>query len=336
MIDINNKTTSIYSILKDIKKDKYNFELPVQRREGIWKPAEKSLFIDSILRNYPIYPALINKHSDTEKMDVVDFKQRFTTLRDFCNDKFKLSASLKPIDINGTIYEIAGKKFSALDDEVKDEFNKRQLSLLIMTDATPEEIADIFSRINMGHQLTPGQMRSAYESDAVRASVYEIADYAFIANSVGKAKIKSNGDRDLVRQTLMLIENGNGFELNSFRKDDMKKFIEYYNGALESDETKASVIERTNILKNALVKLNERYPDGLKSNLSSVPMIIYGLYKTIKDHKSTEAYFNWLDAFIPDLVNNEEYMQYCKVGTAGKDNVIGRYEYFRNVLRNLQ
>lgn len=336
MTDINTKNISIFSILQDIDKNKYNFDLPVQRREGIWKPAEKSLFIDSILRNYPIYPALINKRSDEKKMDVVDFKQRFTTLRDFANDQFKLSKTLKPIVINGTEYEIAGKSFSKLDDEVKGEFNKKQLSLIIMVDATPEEITDIFSRINMGHQLTPGQMRSAYESDEVRALVYEIADYAFIANSVGKAKIKSNGDRDLVRQTLMLIENGNGFELNSFRKDDMKKFIVYYNNALESEETRGAVIERSNILKNALNKLNEKYPDGLRSNLSSVPMIIYGLYKTIKDHKSTEAYFGWLDEFIANLASNEEYLQYCKVGTAGKDNVLGRYEYFRNVLRNLQ
>ena len=77
MKDIKTTGISVKSVLGKINSNKYNFDLAIQRRAGIWKTPEKSLFIDTILREYPVYPALLNKHSDTQKVDVVDFKQRF-------------------------------------------------------------------------------------------------------------------------------------------------------------------------------------------------------------------------------------------------------------------
>ena len=143
MEDIKTSPKSLRSLVGEINKGKYNFDLPIQRRAGIWKPKEKSLFIDTLLRNYPIYPALVNKHSDTKEIDVVDFKQRFTTIAAFANDEFKLSKNLKPLTIDGTEYEIAGKKFSKLDETVQSRFNDRDISIITMTDATEEEIVDI-------------------------------------------------------------------------------------------------------------------------------------------------------------------------------------------------
>lgn len=54
MEDIKTSPKSLRSLVGEINKGKYNFDLPIQRRAGIWKPKEKSLFIDTLLRNYPI------------------------------------------------------------------------------------------------------------------------------------------------------------------------------------------------------------------------------------------------------------------------------------------
>ena len=90
MEDIKTSPKSMRSLINEINKGNYNFNLPIQRRAGIWNRKEISLFIDSVLRLYPIYPALLNKHSDTKILDVVDFKQRFTGLADFVNNKFAM------------------------------------------------------------------------------------------------------------------------------------------------------------------------------------------------------------------------------------------------------
>ena len=68
MIHIITSPKSLRSLVAEINKGKYNFDLPIQRRADIWKPKEKSLFIDTLLKNYPLYPALVNKHSDTKKL----------------------------------------------------------------------------------------------------------------------------------------------------------------------------------------------------------------------------------------------------------------------------
>ena len=115
MEDIKTQPKTVQSIINEINKGKYNFDLPIQRRAGIWNKKEISLFVDSIVRPYPIYPALINKHSDTKVLDVVDFKQRFTGLAAYANNEFALDKNLKPVVIDGVEYEIAGKKFKKLD-----------------------------------------------------------------------------------------------------------------------------------------------------------------------------------------------------------------------------
>ena len=225
MEDIKTSPKSLRSLVGEINKGKYNFDLPIQRRAGIWKPKEKSLFIDTLLRNYPIYPALVNKHSDTKEIDVVDFKQRFTTIAAFANDEFKLSKNLKPLTIDGTEYEIAGKKFSKLDEAVQSRFNDRDISIITMTDATEEEIVDIFERINMGHQLSNGQKRSTIESNEVREIIYSIADHPFFEKVLSPAQFKKNLDRDIVIQCLMLTEKTDKNNFTSFRDVDMNKFI---------------------------------------------------------------------------------------------------------------
>ncbi len=84
MNDIKNEAKALSTVVNNIRNNKYNFDLSIQRGL-VWTPKQKSLFIDSILRNYPISVALINRHTDTGVLDVVDFKQRFNAIADFKN-----------------------------------------------------------------------------------------------------------------------------------------------------------------------------------------------------------------------------------------------------------
>ena len=279
MEDIKTSPKSLRSLVGEINKGKYNFDLPIQRRAGIWKPKEKSLFIDTLLRNYPIYPALVNKHSDTKEIDVVDFKQRFTTIAAFANDEFKLSKNLKPLTIDGTEYEIAGKKFSKLDEAVQSRFNDRDISIITMTDATEEEIVDIFERINMGHQLSNGQKRSTIESNEVREIIYSIADHPFFEKVLSPAQFKKNLDRDIVIQCLMLTEKTDKNNFTSFRDVDMNKFIMYYNDKIADPNEKQFAEKKIENLRKALDKLNEELPEDVKIKASTIPMCIYGMVK---------------------------------------------------------
>lgn len=333
MEDIKTSPKSMRSLISEINKGNYNFNLPIQRRAGIWNKKEISLFIDSVLRLYPIYPALLNKHSDTKILDVVDFKQRFTGLADFVNNKFALSKDLKPINIDGIEYEIAGKKFKNLDEAVQERFNNRDLTVVTMFDATSEEINDIFDRINMGHPLANGHKRSTIQSDETRNIIYSLASHPFFEKVLTKAQYKKNFDRDTVIQILMLCEMSNDYDFGSFRNDDMNKFIIYYNDLISNEETKDKTLAKVDIIKKALDKLDEEFAESVKIKNTSLALCVYGLYCNIKNNKSTTKYMTWLHNFIETYDTNEAYLVYCSKGTASAENVKGRLQYFKDALK---
>lgn len=293
------------------------------------------MFIDTLLRNYPIYPALVNKHSDTKEIDVVDFKQRFTTIAAFANDEFKLSKNLKPLTIDGTEYEIAGKKFSKLDETVQSRFNDRDISIITMTDATEEEIVDIFERINMGHQLSNGQKRSTIESNEVREIIYSIADHPFFEKVLSPAKFKKNLDRDIVIQCLMLTEKTDKNNFTSFRDVDMNKFIMYYNDKIADPNEKQFAEKKIENLRKALDRLNEELPEDVKIKASTIPMCIYGMYRMVRDSKSTSKYMEWLNEFLASYDTNLDYLQYCSNGTSNSDMVNGRLQFFKDAIKEI-
>ncbi|MCM1233778.1 MAG: DUF262 domain-containing protein [Ruminococcus flavefaciens] len=335
MEDIKTSPQSMQSLINAINKGKYNFDLPIQRRAGIWNRKELSLFIDSILRFYPIYPALLNKHSDTKVLDVVDFKQRFTGLADFANNKFSLSKDLKPIIIDGVEYEIAGKKFKNLDEVLQERFNNRDLTVVTMIDATSEEINDIFDRINMGHPLSNGHKRSTIESDETRDIIYSLAAHPFFEKVLTKAQYKKNFDRDTVIQILMLCEMSNEYDFGSFRNEDMNKFIIYYNQLISDQKTRDKTLAKVDIIRKALNKLDEEFTESVKIKNSSLALCVYGLYRNIKDSKSTSKYIAWLHNFINTYDTNEAYLVYCSSGTASAENVKGRLQYFKDAIKTM-
>jgi hypothetical protein len=335
MEDIKSQPKSMQSLINDISKGKYNFDLPIQRRAGIWNKKEISLFIDSVLRLYPIFPALLNRHSNTKILDVVDFKQRFTGLADFANDKFALSKDLKPIIIDDVEYEIAGKKYSKLDEAVKDRFMSRDITVITMVDATSEEINDIFDRINMGHPLSNGCKRSTIQSDETREIVYSLASHPFFEKVLTKAQYKKNLDRDVVLQILMLTEINNEYDFGSFRNDDMNKFIAHYNELISSSETKDKTLAKVEAIRNSLDKLDEAFENPVKIKTSSLALSVYGMYRIQKDNKDTQKYIDWLKDFIETYNTKDDYLIYCKSGTASAENVKGRLQYFREAIRTM-
>ena len=333
MEDIKTQPKTVQSLINDINKKKYNFDLPIQRRAGIWSRKETSLFVDSILRLYPIYPALLNKHSDTKVLDVVDFKQRFTGLADYANNVFALDKNLKPVVIDGVEYEIAGKKFKKLDEAVQERFNTRDLTVITMVDATSEEINDIFDRINMGHPLTNGQKRSTLESDETRDIIYSLASHPFFEKVLTKAQYKKNFDRDTVIQILMLCEMSNEYDFGSFKNDDMNRFIVYYNELLADSDKREQVLAKVDIIKDALDRLDDEFKDSIKIKNNSLSLCVYGMYRIIKDKKGTQKYLDWMKNFIETYNTNEQYLVFCSSGTANAENVKGRLQYFRDAIR---
>ncbi len=326
MKDLQVKTRALSSLLKDIAKNKYDFNHPLQRQSGQWNKLSMSKLIDSAIRLYPIYPALVVDNGD-DAYGVIDGKQRLTIFTSYANNEFALHKSLSPVDIDGTEYEIAGKKFDKLDEEVKERFKSREFQLYIMTNATENDIREIFARINSSKGLTNTQKRTVVESEELAKVVFELKSHPVFTKITTPTQRKKDEDKDIVRQVLMLSEMNNEYDFGSFRNEDINKFIERYNGNINYGKVET--------IKEAMTALDTAF-ETISVNKVTVPILLYGYYRIVKDKKSIQKWNDWVKNFIETYDTNEEYKQYCNgSGTASAEMVKGRLQYFRDAIREL-
>lgn len=326
MKDLQVRTRALSSLLKDISKNVFDFNHPLQRQSGQWNRLAMSKLIDSAIRLYPIYPALVVDNGNNT-YGVIDGKQRLTIFESYMNNEFALHKSLSPIKINDIEYEIAGKKFDKLDEEVKDRFKNREFQLYIMSSATESDVREIFARINSSKGLTNTQKRTVVETEELAKVVFELKSHPVFAKITTPTQRKKDEDKDIVRQILMLTELSDEYDFGSFRNEDMNKFIERYNENIN--------YEKIETVKKALNSLDTSF-DEISVNKVTVPILIYGYYRIIKDKKSMQKWNEWVKNFIETYDTNEEYRQYCNgSGTASAEMVKGRLQYFRNAIREL-
>jgi hypothetical protein len=149
---------------------------PEYQRGEAWNETQKATFIDSIFRRYPVPALFLHKvvspglgGSASEKFEIVDGQQRLTALRDFRAGKFSLlrvdgNSKLRlPKSVRSREAPWAGKVYSDLSNELADQFSKTTMSVFqIGPDAHPDEVRDLFIRLQSGTALTRQQIRDAW------------------------------------------------------------------------------------------------------------------------------------------------------------------------------
>ncbi|WP_343248786.1 DUF262 domain-containing protein [Diplocloster hominis] len=153
-------TTSleIESILGRIKNGDINLQPDFQRGE-VWSANKKKKLIDSILRGWKIPPIHLVQ-SENAIDEVLDGQQRLVSIRDFFNDVYTVDGSIRPLDTN--IKKLDGKKYSELPVEIQRLLKKYSLTLIRLTEYSPEEPAELFYRLNQPVSLTAAEQRNAY------------------------------------------------------------------------------------------------------------------------------------------------------------------------------
>lgn len=114
-----------------------------QRGTGLWPDNARSYFIDTVLNDFPFPKVVIRQTVDLKtkkaKREIIDGQQRLTTIRDFVNNKFKLSSVSK---------KYQGMKYEDLPEDISASFLAYEVSLDNILTATTDEILEIFRRLN--------------------------------------------------------------------------------------------------------------------------------------------------------------------------------------------
>ncbi len=321
-MDYTCRTRSLTSLTKDISTGNIKLTHKLQRKEGQWNNRQKSELIDSLLRKYPINPTYGVKEDG--KIGIIDGVQRLSTIRDYINNKFGLIKTLEKVSINGVKYDIAGKKFKTLDEPVQEELLKAELQVYELIECTDKEVREMFARQNSGKPLSNTNKRSVLETEKVSEAINSLASHPFFTKIVTKTQSKSDLEKDIIRQVLMIVSD---YEILSFRSNDINKFVIWLNDNLDE-----ALIKQ---MADSLDKLDAAFTDFVKIKKLVAPLMIYGMYKTIKAKKSTQKYIEWLKKFLSEYDKNTEFLKYCESATASADMVKGRIDYFENAVNKL-
>lgn len=323
------KERTLQWICNQHKKGNISFDHKLQRPIGQWNPKMKSLLIHSLLSGFPVNT--IYTVDDNGIIYTLDGSQRTSTCISYVNNEFALSKDTPKITItsneNGETvtkeYEIAGKKFKKLDEEVQSTLLACSLEFCTLSDYTDDEVKEMFRRQNTSKPLSGKLLRIVNESDEFSDKVYSLATHPFMDKLVTKTQRKNGTDRDLIIQTLMLICTNNENDFTSFRNKDIDVFVQDYDD---------NNLDKIDVLKDAMDSFNEAF-DEIKIPVTSIPMVLFSGYRIKKDKKSFSKLVDIVNEFLNGYEMNDEYKQYVQSGTSAQENVRGRLEWWRNKIK---
>jgi Protein of unknown function DUF262. len=324
------KERTLQWIADQYKKGNVSFSHKLQRPIGQWSPKMKSLLIHSLLSGFPVNPIYVVEENKT--IYTLDGSQRTSTCISYINNEFALSKDTPNISIdskeNGESvskeYEIAGKKFKKLDPDVQVTLLACSLEFCTLSDYTDNEVKEMFRRQNTSKPLNGKLLRIINESDEFSDIVYSLATHPFMDKLVTKAQRKNGSDRDLIIQSLMLIETNQEHEFISFRGKDIDAFVADHADSINTDKIE--------MLKTAMDKFDELLGE-VKIPITSIPMILYSGYRITKDKKSFSKLIDVINEFLSGYESNEEYKQFVQSGTSASENVKGRLDWWRGKIR---
>ena len=208
--EINTTTTTknAKNIVQDFKSGKMESGNTVQRTD-VWKAEQRDLFIHSVLTGFPI-PQIISIRSEVlgknDKMimvdDLIDGKQRTTTLRMFRNNEHRLG-NIQPIIIDDMAYDISGMTYEELPEVIRDRFDGRNFNFIRIDGADDDTIAEIFKRLNNGTPL------SAIEKTRVASkeleTIIEIGKHQFFHDTLTENALRKYTNEDIIIKTMMML-----------------------------------------------------------------------------------------------------------------------------------
>lgn len=169
---------------------KYNFDPPYQRDYNVWSDEKQSFLIDTILKNYPMPPIfleskIVNRQS---KYDVVDGKQRLTSIIKFIENEIKLPNDFDSDAFGNTL--LNGLKIEDIEKlaenniyakKYMDNFWQYKISVEYIENPSERVVDAVFDRLNRGgERLTPAELRRAnYYYTLLNKLIVEISKIEF-------------------------------------------------------------------------------------------------------------------------------------------------------------
>lgn len=303
---------SVNSFKKRFEKGEINFDNPIQR--GIvWNKIMSSLYIHSLLYDVLVYqkPFLVSKKENG--WDVLDGKQRGTSLIKFINNEFALTGLQKEpsIILRGEPYNINGKYFKQLDEDLQMKILDFQIDMAILENAPVEIEALFFNRSNGGRAMAKIDLaRSKNRSIDV---VKEISQHEiFKAMFSDKALQKLPQDEIVVKTWQALNETDPDYSSKHF--NDLMEELEI------TDENKQQIMSIYDKVFEAYKKVLIKDKEIANLTMKKTHFLTYIAF--VEQFETADKLAEWLMSFYGNMPT--EYIEASKQQTTSNKNTTTR------------
>lgn len=324
------------------EKETLSFNHPIQRQSAQWDNEQQSLLIHSMLANFPVPAVYVHKTESIEvdakgkhsyTYSVLDGKQRMTTVFSFINGEYALSEDIPDVEIEDVTYEIAGKYFEDLDEDVQQEILRFRFNIQAFEDVTDEMIEDIFFRLNNSTPLTKSQKARPLMGVENSIFINDILAGTFFTEkcTFSKMQLKRSDDMCTLLQGMMLLDNKyRDYDFNSISADEVMNYSQYIKNNYP-DECKDRLKRIIGFLNNVF------YMKDKNLKKVNIPILFLIADKALAESITGTNFRRWYNSFFEE--HKKEYNLYCSSGSIKKEKTLGRIEimtrYFDEYFREL-
>ena len=324
------------------EKETLSFNHPIQRQSAQWDNEQQSLLIHSMLANFPVPAVYVHKTESIEvdakgkhsyTYSVLDGKQRMTTVFSFINGEYALSDDIPDVEIEDVTYEIAGKYFEDLDEDVQQEILRFRFNIQAFEDVTDEMIEDIFFRLNNSTPLTKSQKARPLMGVENSIFINDILAGRFFTEkcTFSKMQLKRSDDMCTLLQGMMLLDNKyRDYDFSSISADEVMNYSQYIKNNYP-DECKDRLKRIIGFLNNVF------YMKDKNLKKVNIPVLFLIADKALAESITGTNFRRWYNSFFEE--HKKEYNLYCSSGSIKKEKTLGRIEimtrYFDEYFREL-
>ncbi len=325
---------------------------PKYQRRLVWPFKNKVYLIDSILQGLPLPKFFLQIRVDSKTgktiYDMVDGQQRLSTIFEFISEKtnddkeFVLSKKNHP-EPEKFLKDFEGMKFSELPQDFQQKLWLYKLSMEELTEATEDEIKDMFVRLNLSNvKLNSQELRNALFQGDFKKLVYELADdfeedyylkYKILSISNIKRMVDAEYTSELVATILRGITN---------KKDKLDDIYRDYD-TMDPDDVKT--IKKTfrsifNLIESILGDDLKTTRFNNKNDFYSLFYLMYDIQYKKKLKIDTSVYKQIKDILIElsleatDTASNPQVLKYY-IGVVNAGDTEANRNYRHNYLLEL-
>lgn len=283
-----------------IEKNVINDSPEYQRESGVWSTEKQQLFLDSIFNDFDVPKLYLHdlrgKHGKY-KYAVIDGKQRLHTIWAFIDGGVDLADDFELYSKEGKTPPPAKAKFSTLGSEWQERFKNKSLDIVLVHDATAEDIEELFSRLNNGEPLNAAEKRNALGGDMC-ALIRDVSKLAFFKDRVPFGNTRYQHYE--VAAKFLLIEKTQVDAASPFC-DLKKKFLDNLVKTNRDMPTamRDSLLKRVEEQTKSLSRIFDK-DDGLLTKQAALPLY-YLFLKTMTAEYASQTLFADIKRFLQEF-----------------------------------